>query len=77
MRNLISRISLTFLLALTSSLLLAQETMNNEPVQMAEGMRSNGKIYVVVAVVLTIVSGVVGYLIHIDRKISSLEKNSN
>lgn len=37
-------------------------------------MRSNGKIYVVVAVVLTILIGLIAYLIRIDRKISRLEK---
>ena len=37
-------------------------------------MRSNGKIYVVVAVVLTILLGVFIYLFSLDRKISKLEK---
>ena len=36
-------------------------------------MRSNGKIYVVVAVLLTILIGLILYLINIDRKISKLE----
>ena len=39
-------------------------------------MRSNGKIYVVVAVVLTILFGLFAYLIRLDRKISKLEKES-
>jgi preprotein translocase subunit Sss1 len=39
-------------------------------------MRSNGKIYVVVAVVLTILFGLIGYLIRLDKKISKLEKGS-
>lgn len=43
---------------------------------MASLMRSNGKIYVVVAVVLTILFGLIAYLIHLDRKISKLEKES-
>lgn len=43
---------------------------------MASLMRSNGKIYVVVAVVITILFGLVAYLIHLDRKISKLEKES-
>jgi hypothetical protein len=43
---------------------------------MATVMRSNGKIYVVVAVVLTILFGLVAYLIHLDKKISKLEKES-
>jgi hypothetical protein len=40
----------------------------------AEGMRSNGKIYVVMAVCITILTGLIIYLISIDRKISKLEK---
>ena len=43
---------------------------------MASLMRSNGKIYVVVAVVLTILLGLIAYLIRLDRKISKLEKES-
>jgi uncharacterized membrane protein len=37
-------------------------------------MRSNGKIYVVVAIVLTILAGLIMYLVSLDRKISKLEK---
>jgi CcmD family protein len=37
-------------------------------------MRSNGKIYVVVTVVLIILIGLLLYLIRLDRKISRLEK---
>jgi CcmD family protein len=43
--------------------------------EMADVMRSNGKIYVVIAVMVTILLGVVIYLIRLDRKISKLEKN--
>ena len=39
-------------------------------------MRQNGKIYVVVTVVLIILIGLLLYLVRIDRKISKLEKNS-
>jgi uncharacterized membrane protein len=52
----------------------AQEVSNNE--SMASVMQSNGKIYVVVAVVLTILFGLIAYLIRLDRKISKLEKES-
>jgi hypothetical protein len=48
-------------------------------VEMADAMRQNGKIYVVVAVVLAILIGLFLYLIRLDKKISSLptatEKN--
>jgi Ca2+/Na+ antiporter len=37
-------------------------------------MRSNGRIYVVAAVMLTILIGLILYLVRIDRKISKLEK---
>jgi hypothetical protein len=46
----------------------AQE--NNIPEQ---GMRSNGKIYVVMAVCLTILTGLIIYLVSIDRKIGKWE----
>lgn len=40
-------------------------------------MRSNGKIYVVVAVCLTILLGLFLYVFSIDRKISRLEKGKD
>jgi CcmD family protein len=40
----------------------------------AEGLRSNGKIYVVVTVLATIFAGIFVYLVILDRKISKLEK---
>jgi uncharacterized membrane protein HdeD (DUF308 family) len=48
----------------------------NQKVNMADEMRSNGKIYVVVAVILTIFAGLIIYLVRLDRKISRLEKQS-
>lgn len=41
---------------------------------MADVMRQNGKIYVVVGVILLIFSGLLIYIIRIDRKVSVLEK---
>ena len=41
---------------------------------MANTMRSNGKIYVVVAVLTTILVGLIAYLVRLDKKISKLEK---
>jgi hypothetical protein len=38
-------------------------------------MESNGKIYVVIAVVVTIVTGLFLYLVNLERKIKKLEKN--
>ncbi len=61
---------LAFFLLFPTVLLIAQEGN----VEMADTFRSNGKIYVVVAVILTILAGIVIYLIRLDRKISRLEK---
>lgn len=44
-------------------------------VPMADGMRANGKIYVVVAIIVAIFAGIVLYLIRLDRKLTKLEKN--
>ena len=43
--------------------------------EMADVMRSNGKIYVVVLVLATIFAGLIIYLVRLDRKISKLEKS--
>lgn len=45
--------------------------------EMADVMRGNGKIYVVVAVCLTILLGLFAYVYFIDRKISRLEKEGH
>lgn len=43
-------------------------------IEMADRLREDGKIWVVVGVVLLIFTGVIIYLVRIDRKISRLEK---
>jgi hypothetical protein len=45
----------------------------SQEVPMADGMRAEGKIYVVVAIVLLILSGLIGYLFFLDKKVSKLE----
>lgn len=67
-KRLVKRFALITVL-LFSTLLQAQ----NE-VAMADAMRENGKIYVVVAVLAIIFAGIIVYLIRIDRKTSALEK---
>lgn len=49
----------------------------NNKVEMATGLRSSGKIYVVVLVLLTIFLGISVFLFILDKKISKLEKNEN
>lgn len=66
------RISTLTLLSLFFSVAcMAQDTS----VEMADIMRSNGKIYVVIGVISIILSGILIYLISIDRKLRSIEKN--
>ena len=54
----------------------AQDSVAGKPVEMADRLRADGKIYVVVAVLLTIFIGIIAYVIRLDRKISRLEKGS-
>lgn len=66
----IKKISLLLALAFVHATLWAQDG----GIQMADEMRSNGKIYVVAAVLLTILLGLIIYLVRLDRKMSRLEK---
>lgn len=59
----------TLIVILIPMLLSAQEQ-----VEMADTMRSEGKIYVVVAIILTIFMGLIIYLVRLDRKVSNIEK---
>lgn len=74
MHKIIAALGPTGLLLFVSVSVWAQEILPDEPVQMADGLRSSGKIYVVVAVVITILAGLFAYLISLDKKISRLEK---
>ncbi len=69
--NKFQRILSLLLLMVVSAAVHAQTTVNAEN---ADVMRSNGKIYVVVAVVLTVLLGLFFYVFNLDRKISKLEK---
>jgi hypothetical protein len=42
--------------------------------EMADTFRADGKIYVVVAIVLMVLAGLIGYLFLLDRKVSRVEK---
>jgi len=63
------RLSLTAAILLLTLGVFAQDT-----VDMADTMRSNGKIYVVVTVCLVILIGLFIYVARVDRKVSKLEK---
>ena len=44
-----------------------------QSVEMADTMRSEGKIYVVVAVLVLILTGLIAMLLNTDRKVKNLE----
>ncbi len=71
--SVISRIAVLILLFSLSSFAGLDQTAGSD-VEMADTMRSNGKIYVLVAVMLILLAGLVTYLVIVDRKVSRLEK---
>lgn len=74
MSNSLKVVLITFILMLNNFITKAQEIAADSKPEMADVMRSNGKIYVVVAVVLTILLGIFIYLFRLDKKIQKLEK---
>jgi len=70
--NKLKKIALLFVLSVIQLTLWAQD-MDKKTEDPTDFMRSSGKIYVVVACVVVIVSGIYIYLINLDRKIKKLE----
>lgn len=68
----LKQIFITGLLMTCTLIVHAQEKESG----LGHTMRSNGRIYVVVAVMLAILIGLILYLVRLDRKISKLEKDS-
>jgi CcmD family protein len=66
---------LTFLLLLLLSC-TAVFAQSAQPVDMADGMRSSGKIYVVIAIICIIFAGLAIYLFTIDRRLKKIEKGN-
>ena len=63
----IIKISLSLVLGLLGFTAQAQQ------VEMADRLRADGKIYVIVAIILIVLIGFILYLISLDRKIKKLE----
>ena len=53
--------------------LFAQQTVVEE-VPMADQLRADGKIWIVVVVIAVVFAGIIAFLINTDRKLSRLEK---
>lgn len=64
---------LSLLLSFLSITLIATAQVNDE----GGAMEKNGKIYVVMAVCLTVLVGLIIYLVMIDRKVAALEKKND
>jgi uncharacterized membrane protein len=63
-----------YCLLLTGVSLFASTVAHAQSNEVVEGtMRSNGKIYVVLAICITILTGLFLYLVSIDRKIARIE----
>ena len=53
---------------------ITEDDYQNSRVEMADVMRSNGKIYVVVSVIAVVLGGLLLYVFVVDRKVSMLER---
>ena len=73
MMRVLNKITFLFAMLLVSTLSFAQDKYPTT----SDLMRSNGRIYVVVGVILIILAGLILYVVRVDRKISKLEKNHN
>jgi protein-S-isoprenylcysteine O-methyltransferase Ste14 len=69
MKKLLSLLMLLF----TSATLFAQ----NNDIEMADQLRNNGKIYIVVICIVIILAGLLFYLFNLDRRLKLLEKKSD
>jgi CcmD family protein len=63
---------------LTGAILMVTSNVQaQQEVEMADSMRSSGKIYIVVAMILIVLAGLVVYLFLLDRKLKKLEQELN
>jgi hypothetical protein len=56
------------------ALLIIGPVYGQNQVEMADTLRSEGKIYVVVTIVLIVLAGLIFYLFLLDKKVKKLEK---
>lgn len=73
LKNIVTRFLFFLLMLLGITPAFAQ---NPQTIEMADTLRAEGKIYVVVAVLAIILAGVLTFLVMLDRKMSRLEKQA-
>lgn len=74
--NTLKKLSAIFSVMLLSTTSLLAQT-GSDHVEMADKMREDGKIWVVVAVISIVFIGIVVNMLRLDRKISKVEKELN
>lgn len=65
------KVLLSFLMLFLPAFLFAQQNNN---VEMADEMRSSGKIYVVIVTIVIVFVGLAIYLFSIDRRLKKIER---
>ncbi|MFN3839515.1 MAG: CcmD family protein [Cyclobacteriaceae bacterium] len=68
-----------WLTQITATLVLICSTVSAwaQDVEMADTLRAEGKIYVIVGIILIVLAGLFVYLFLLDRKVSRIEKELN
>jgi len=66
---------LFFLNSVAAAAQAVQDKSGPNTVEMADAMRAEGKIYVVVAIIIIILTGMFVYLFLLDRKMKKLENS--
>jgi ABC-type amino acid transport system permease subunit len=74
MRKKYFSVLVTVICLITGFVAKAQDSLANRKPEMATAFRADGKIYVVIAVLVAILAGLFLYVISLDRKISKIEK---
>ncbi|GHB32861.1 CcmD family protein [Mongoliitalea lutea] len=65
---------LTLQVSAQEKIAINESDYQNTRVEMADVMRAEGKIYVLVGIIVIVFAGIVVYLINTDRKVARLEK---
>ena len=62
------------LIGVLTFFLISTNLFAQQDVEMADQLRADGKIWVVITVITVVFLGIITYLINLDRKITKLEK---